>query len=124
MSQSEPKNTLILGASPQDWRYSFKATERLAAQGHPIYPLGRSEGFIGPHAIHTEWPTNWPIHTITIYLSPKNQAPYYQKIIHSAAKRVVFNPGAENPELESMLTTYQITFEKACTLVLLASGQY
>src|SRR5690606_4992406 len=64
------------------------------------------------------------IHTISLYLNPKNQREYYQKIMKMRPKRVIFNPGTENPGFQSMLTEAGIQVEEACTLVLLATGQY
>jgi hypothetical protein len=38
--------------------------------------------------------------------------------------RVIFNPGAENPEAAEALTRRGISTVEACTLVLLATGQF
>jgi hypothetical protein len=39
-------------------------------------------------------------------------------------KRIIFNPGAENAELEKLATDNGIKPMEACTLVLLSTGQY
>ena len=39
-------------------------------------------------------------------------------------KRIIFNPGTENPELFKLLKEHDIDFEVACTLVLLSTDQY
>jgi hypothetical protein len=41
-----------------------------------------------------------------------------------APRRVIFNPGTENTELERELERVGILTEEACTLVLLHSGQF
>ena len=64
------------------------------------------------------------IDTVTIYLNPEHQPLYYDYIIALNPKRVILNPGTENPELEKKLAAKNISFEHACTLVLLASNQY
>ena len=64
------------------------------------------------------------IHTISLYLNPKNQREYYQKIVEMKPKRVIFNPGTENPEFQKILQGAGIHVVVACTLVLLATGQY
>lgn len=64
------------------------------------------------------------IHTISLYLNPNNQREYYQRIVDMKPKRVIFNPGTENPEFQKMLQEAGIQVEVACTLVLLATGQY
>ena len=40
------------------------------------------------------------------------------------AARVIFNPGAENPELEATLEERGIPTLRACMLVLLSTGQF
>jgi len=64
------------------------------------------------------------IDTVTLYLNKKTQVSYYYYIVALNPKRVLFNPGTENPELENLLTKNNIAFEEACTLVLLSTGQY
>jgi hypothetical protein len=39
-------------------------------------------------------------------------------------KRVIFNPGTENPEFASMLREIGVKTEYACTLVMLSVGNY
>jgi predicted CoA-binding protein len=62
--------------------------------------------------------------TVTLYLNPKNQQTYYDYILGLKPNRVIFNPGTENPDFCKMLTENGITFEEACTLVLLNTKQY
>ena len=53
-----------------------------------------------------------------------NQQKYYDYIIGLRPKRVVFNPGTENPEFYALLKENNIEFEVACTLVMLSLGNY
>ena len=62
--------------------------------------------------------------TITLYLNPNNQKPYYQYIMDLKPKRIIFNPGTENDELAEMAQKEGIQPIEACTLVLLSTGQY
>jgi hypothetical protein len=64
------------------------------------------------------------IHTLTLYIGPQRQGPYYDTILGLSPKRVIFNPGTENPELYDLLKKEGIEVEVACTLVLLGTGQY
>ncbi|MEM7486798.1 MAG: CoA-binding protein, partial [Bacteroidota bacterium] len=64
------------------------------------------------------------IDTITLYLNPKRQKEYYQKILDLNPRRVIFNPGTENPEFQTVLEEAGVVVEIACTLVLLATNQY
>lgn len=119
------KRTLILGASPNPERYAYKATLALADNNHPVFPVGLREGEIGEHKILTNTPIVENIDTITLYVGPKNQAPYYDYIINQIKpKRIIFNPGTENPELEQLAKTKGIATEVACTLVLLSIKKY
>jgi predicted CoA-binding protein len=74
--------------------------------------------------IDTELVHYTAIDTVTLYLNPKRQATYYDYIIGLKPKRVIFNPGTENPEFYKLLKANAIDFEEACTLVLLGTGQY
>jgi len=61
---------------------------------------------------------------VTLYLNPTRQEEYYDRIIALNPKRVIFNPGTENPAFEAMLSLNGIESEQACTLVLLSIGAY
>jgi predicted CoA-binding protein len=118
------KNTLIIGASPNPSRYAYKAAHMLKAKGHDIINVGIKTGEVAgvnieqPGAIHND------VDTITLYIGPHLQSAYYDYIIQTNPKRVIFNPGTENDELEALLNEKSIEPVEACTLVLLATGQY
>lgn len=118
------KKTLVLGASANPSRYSFLAVNKLTAHGHPVVAIGKRAGNIAGTEIMTEHPEMDDIDTVTLYLNPDNQKPYYDYILSLKPKRVVFNPGTENEELEDLLKTNGIVPQEACTLVLLSTGQY
>ena len=118
------KKTLILGASTNPSRYANLAAHRLVSNGHPIINVGLKAGEVAgvaiekPEFIHTD------LDTITLYLGPQNQPEYYDYILKSKPKRIIFNPGTENPELESLAEQNGIETLEACTLVMLSTGQY
>lgn len=119
------KKTLILGASSNPERYSYKATLKLAQNGHEVVPVGLREGQIENHQILTNMPIVEGIDTVTMYVGAKNQSVYYDYILNQIKpKRIVFNPGAENPELTQLAQQKGIETEEACTLVLLSLGSY
>lgn len=64
------------------------------------------------------------IDTITLYVGPQNQQEWYNYILKTKPKRIIFNPGTENEELMALASQNNIEFEEACTLVLLNTGQY
>jgi len=118
------KRTVILGASPNPQRYSHKAVLALHNNNHEVFPIGIREGKIGEIDIILEKPQIAYVHTFSMYLSIDNQLAYYDYIIKTKPKRIIFNPGSENPELAKLAQEAGITTENACTLVLLRIGAY
>lgn len=118
------KRTLVIGASENPVRYSNMAILRLLEHQHEVIALGIKPGSVAGIPIVTERTTFENIDTVTLYVGPKRQPEYYQYIIDLNPKRVIFNPGTENPEFYRLLEGNGIEAEVACTLVLLASQQY
>ncbi|GGH80451.1 hypothetical protein HNQ91_004834 [Filimonas zeae] len=119
-----PKHTVVLGASDNPQRYSYLAVNRLASYNHPVTAIGKKNGAIGSIPVITEHPQLDDVDTITLYLSAANQKAYYDYILSLHPKRLIFNPGAENPELEQLALKNNIEPLEACTLVMLNTGQY
>ena len=118
------KRTLIIGASNNPERYAYKAAERLLAHGHEIELLGLRPDTIFGKTIDTERKVYEGLDTVTLYVGPQRQPEYYDYVISLKPKRVIFNPGTENAEFETLLLKIGIEAEEACTLVLLGTGQY
>jgi predicted CoA-binding protein len=118
------KNTLVIGASPNAERYSHKAVLSLRQSGYPVIALGIKNGQIGDITIQKDRPENIEVDTVTLYLNPKAQQDWYSYILNLKPKRIIFNPGTENPELEALANIRGINAQQACTLVLLATNQY
>ncbi len=118
------KKTLVLGASTNPSRYSFLAINKLRNHGHTVVAVGNREGSVGDVNIVKEKPDAENIDTVTLYLNQTNQKPYYDYILSLKPKRIILNPGAENPELEEMANANGIETMEACTLVLLSIGNY
>lgn len=118
------KKTLVLGATPDASRYAYLAANRLVNSGHDIINVGIKAGEVAgvpiekPEAVHDD------VDTVTLYIGTKNQPPLYQYILDTRPKRIIFNPGTENPELEHLANKQGIETLEACTLVLLSTGQY
>ncbi|WP_400077781.1 CoA-binding protein [Winogradskyella sp. R77965] len=118
------KKTLVLGASLKTERYSNIAVNRLRTYNHEVKAFGLREGTVSDVIIDTELLPYQGIDTVTLYLNPKRQEAYYDYIVGLKPERVIFNPGTENPKFYNILKKSNIDYEVACTLVLLATGQY
>lgn len=118
------KKTLVLGASLRTDRYSNIAIRRLADNHHEVKAVGLRKGEVAGIQIDTSKIEFEGIDTVTLYLNPKRQEEYYEYIISLRPNRVIFNPGTENPEFYKILKENEISFEVACTLVLLSTNQY
>lgn len=116
--------TLVLGASTNPERYSYKAIMALRSHGIETVAVGNKEGQLADVMIHKGATVFEHIDTITIYLSAKNQRTYYDYILGLKPRRIIFNPGAENGELALKATQASIETMNACTLVMLATAQY
>ena len=116
--------TLVIGASTNPDRYSNKAILSLLNHNHEVVAIGNKTGNVSGVEIETKLIPFTDIDTVTLYLNPVRQVDYYDYILSLSPKRVIFNPGTENPELYKLLTNKNIGYEIACTLVLLATGQY
>lgn len=118
------KKTIVLGATPNPERYAYQATKKLKKYGHEVIPLGIRKGEIEGIKIENNTPQYESVDTITLYLNPELQKPYYDYILSLKPKRIIFNPGTENVELVRLAKEKGIETEFACTLVMLSIGNY
>lgn len=118
------KKTLVLGASNNPSRYSYRATRMLTQHGYEAVPVGIKKGNIAGIEIINDTPESDDIDTITLYLNPERQKQYYDYILSLQPNRIIFNPGTENYELAKLAKEQGIETEIACTLVMLSTGQY
>lgn len=118
------KKTLVLGASDNPSRYSYLAVQRLRSHGHPVVAIGRKHCIVSDVEISIEKKQWADIDTVTLYLNPQHQQEYYDYILSLKPKRIIFNPGAENDELEILAKKNGIISIEACTLVMLSTNQY
>ncbi len=118
------KKTLVLGASTNPDRYSFMAINNLRMKGYEVVAIGRRPGRVNDVDIEVKPELIEDLDTITLYLNPDNQKPYYDYIMEQKPKRIIFNPGSENHELNKKAKENGIQTMNACTLVMLSTGQY
>ena len=122
----ENYKTVVLGATTNPARYAYRAVERLQQKEIEVVPVGIRKGESAGLTIQNDNPSIEDVHTITLYLNPTIQKNYYDYILGLKPKRVIFNPGTENPELYGLLRQQspETKVEIACTLVLLSIGNY
>lgn len=118
------KPTVVISASPNADRYSNKATLSLQKHGHTVYPIGIRSGKINDLDIITNKHQIENVDTVTLYVGLDNQPAWIDYIISLNPKRIIFNPGTENPEFEALAESKGIEATEACTLVLLSINQY
>lgn len=118
-------NVAVLGASNKPDRYSFKAVQLLRQKGHTVYPVHPALAEVDGLAVFpTLRAVPVPLDTVTVYLSPRNQQTIADDLLDCGARRVIFNPGTENPDLADRLRRQGKEVIQACTLVLLTTGQF
>lgn len=119
------KKTVVLGATTNPARAAFAAVERMVRKGVEVIPVGIRKGEVAGVAIRNDLPAPAGVHTVTLYLGSPRQSQYYDYILKELQpKRLIFNPGTENPELAHLARESGIEVEIACTLVMLSMGTY
>ncbi len=121
---SMKKKTLVIGASENTARYSNMAVNKLLSKQHEVVAIGKTGGKIQNVEIRKEQVQDDDIDTVTLYVNPTHQQPYYDYILSLKPRRIIFNPGTENDELERLAAQQGIDVLEACTLVMLSTGQY
>ena len=119
--------TLVIGASTNPARYSFRAIHSLLSHGIEVRAFGLRSGKVGSVDIITEKSqvSKEGLDTITLYVGPGRQSEELKEwILSLAPRRVIFNPGTENPGFEQELFEAGIYVQRACTLVMLNVGNY
>ena len=115
----------VLGASDKPERYSNKAIKMLREHHHQVIPINpRLKTIEGVPVVRALSEISTPVDTLTLYVGPEISTKLAAEIAALHPRRVIFNPGTENPELEATLNEQGIATEQACTLVLLSTGQF
>ena len=116
--------TLVIGATTNKERYAYKAIQSLIEHNHQVVAIGNKQGMVVDVLIETEKIPFNAIDTVTLYINSKVQEDYYDYIIALKPRRVIFNPGTENNEMEKILNDHGIETLNACSLVMLALNNY
>ena len=116
---------VVLGASPKPARYAYQALRLLDDMGYRVLPVHPNFELIDEIPVTPSLNTiREPVHTLTLYVGPERSRDLITDIVALAPGRVILNPGTESPELVEALRLAGIPSERACTLVLLRTGQF
>ncbi len=119
------QRVVILGASDKPERYAHQAQQLLVRHGHEVIPIHpRLKEIEGVPVVADLAQVVGPVDTVTMYVGPAISSGLGEKLIALKPRRVLFNPGSENPPLNTQLQAAGIGVEEACTLVLLHTGQF
>lgn len=124
-SKPDQHTVVVLGASPKPTRYSYQAVTLLDDHGYRVIPVHPKASRIDRVPVVNELRlVQRPVHTLTLYVGPERVKGMIDDIVDLAPGRVILNPGAESRDLELALKNARIPHERACTLVLLRTGQF
>jgi predicted CoA-binding protein len=115
---------LVLGAAENPDRYSCKAVKALLRNSYDVVAVGFKPGKIKEIEILTGMPALEDVDTVLLYMGEKKQTEFYDYIIGLKPKRVIFNPGAENPELLKILKEKGIKVVKDCALIMINTDSF
>jgi len=116
--------TVVLGASPNPLRFSYKAVKSLVRHEKEVVAVGFRNGLIEEEEILTGKPHIENVDTVSIYIGSSRQTEYYDYIISLRPKRVIFNPGTVNPEFMGRLKNEGIEPVNGCMLVMLSEDEF
>jgi len=118
-------NVAVIGASPKEDRYSFKALGKLEAAGHTVFAIRPGLKNILHWTVYPNLEAvTEPIDTVTLYVNAEASSKMVESILAKKPRRIIFNPGAENPELMIRAQLENIECLEACTLVMLSTHQF
>jgi len=119
------KTTLVLGASPNPERYSYRAVRSLLSRKMPVIAIGKRDFLQDDLKIRKGLPKDvGPVHTVSLYLNANNQKEYYDYILSLKPARIIFNPGTDNIEFEDILRKQGIEVISDCMLIMLSCGKF
>jgi predicted CoA-binding protein len=115
----------VLGASPKPERYSHKAVQLLKTHNYRVIPVNPAGKDVDEEtSVKSLGEIQEPLDTITVYVNPRRGEGLIDEIVAAHPRRVILNPGTESEEMEKILQNNDIEVIRACTLVLLNTGQF
>lgn len=125
MDEKLNHTVVVLGASAKQERYSNRALKLLKNKGYRVIPVHPTLKQIEDlRVIHHLEDIQEHVHTLTVYVGNMRSTELKEQMLALNPDRVIFNPGAENAQLEARLKEKGISTCNACTIVMLHSGQF
>ena len=122
---NQSRRVVVLGASPKPDRYAFKAMQLLQQHGFDAVPVNPAfSEILGEPCYRSIADVPGPIDTVTMYLGSQRSDPLVGEIIAAKPRRILFNPGAENAQLEQQVEAQGIEVIHGCTLVMLHAHEF
>lgn len=119
------QRVVILGASHNPERYSYKAMKLLQEHGHETVLVNRGVTEIeGQPVLADIGDVTGPVDTLTLYVKEEVTTLVLDKILALKPGRVIFNPSTKNTRLMMALDDADIPWVDGCTMVMLKSGQF
>jgi uncharacterized protein len=118
-------NVAVIGASDKQDRFSYQAVMLLKSKGHAVYPVHqRIKEIEGMKVYPSIKDIADSIDTVSMYVAADISDKIGNDILAKRPRRIIFNPGAENPQLEAQAKANGVLPLNACTLVMLNSGKF
>ncbi len=119
------KTVVVLGASNNPERYSYKALKMLTECGYKVIPVHpQLKEIEGIEVKNSLGDIGEDVYTLTLYIGTEKVVPVIPEIVKLKPQRVILNPGTESKELKEALLKASIPYAEACTLILLKTGQF
>ena len=115
---------VVLGASPDYERFSYKAVKSLKKRNYDVVAIGTQKGEIAGVVIDTGQPIIDDVDTVAMYLNVKNQKECYDYILSLKPRRIIFNPGTHNDELAEIARKNGIEVVNSCALIMLSNDRF
>lgn len=116
--------TLVVGVSLGADRYANLAIGQLLDHGHDVVGLGLRAGDEQGAPVFDGQPAIDGVDTVTLYINPQRQAALIDYLLSLKPRRVIFNPGTENPDFVRRAREAGVQPVVGCTLVMLAAGTF
>lgn len=114
--KNESEKVIVFGFSDNPERYSYKAFHLLKDFGHQAIAFNPREQNISELLGECD--------TLTLYVNAAISDKFAEPLLSLKCKRVIFNPGTENPALEEKFKDRGVEVIRGCTLVMLRTDQF